>query len=55
MPVSAGMGKIWKFGDGHSLNTAIQAEWMIYRQFAPQTEQFTLNFQVSLLLPQLDF
>lgn len=55
IPLSAGIGKIWKFGDGYSLNTAIQAEWMIYRQFAPQTEQFTLNFQASLLLPQLNF
>jgi hypothetical protein len=26
---------------------------MVYRQFDPQTEQFTLNFKVSLLLPQL--
>jgi hypothetical protein len=54
IPISAGMGKIWKIGAGYSLNAAVQAEWMMYRQFASQTEQFTLNFQVSLLLPELE-
>jgi hypothetical protein len=53
IPFSAGCGKIWSFDKGYSLNTAVSGEWMLYRQFSTQTEQFTINFQISLLLPQL--
>jgi hypothetical protein len=53
IPLSAGLGKVWNIGEGVSLNAAIAGEWMAYRQFASQTEQFTLKFQVSVLLPQL--
>jgi hypothetical protein len=54
MPLSAGVGKVWKFGEGYAIDTYVSAEWMVYRQFDPQTEQFTLRFGVSLLLPQLE-
>ncbi len=54
IPVSAGFGKIWKWSDGYSVNAAVQSEWMAYREFATQTEQFTLVFQLSLLLPQIN-
>jgi len=54
IPISAGLGKVWKFSNDYSLDTAVSGEWMVYRQFADQTEQFTLNFQVTLLLPQLE-
>jgi hypothetical protein len=54
IPLSAGLGKVWNIGEGVSLNAAIAGEWMAYRQFATQTEQFGLKFQVSLLLPQLE-
>ena len=53
IPMSAGFGKIVKIANGYSINGSIQAEWMAYRQFDPQTERFTLVFSVSLLLPQL--
>jgi hypothetical protein len=53
IPLSAGIGKVWKVGEGYSINAALSGEWMAYRQFSSQTEQFTLNFQLSLLLPQL--
>jgi len=53
IPLSAGIGKVWNVGDGMAINTDVSGEWMVYRQFDPQTEQFTLNFKVSLLLPQL--
>ncbi|MGA7869525.1 MAG: hypothetical protein WCA22_01375 [Candidatus Binatus sp.] len=53
MPLSAGFGKVWKFGEGYAIDTSFSGEWMVYRQFDPQTEQFTLRFQVSLLLPQV--
>jgi len=54
VPLSAGFGKVWNIGEGYSINAAASGEWMAYRQFATQTEQFTINFQVSLLLPQLE-
>jgi hypothetical protein len=54
LPLSAGFGKVWKFGEGYALDTSISGEWMVYRQFDPQTEQFTLRFGVSLLLPQTE-
>ena len=53
MPVSAGFGKVWKFGQGYSIDTSFSGEWMVYRQFSTQTEQFGLRFQMNLLLPQV--
>lgn len=54
IPLSAGIGKVWNVGQGCSINAALSGEWMAYRQFSSQTEQFTLNFQLSLLLPQIE-
>ena len=54
MPLSAGFGKVWKFGEGYAIDTSVSSECMVYRQFDPQTEQFTLRFGVSLLLPQVE-
>jgi hypothetical protein len=54
IPISVGLGKIWKMSNGYSANAAIQGECMAYRQFAIHTEQFTLVFQLSLLLPQVN-
>jgi hypothetical protein len=54
IPLSAGFGKVWKFGEGYAIDTSFSAEWMVYRQFDPQTEQFTLRFGVSLLLPKVE-
>jgi hypothetical protein len=53
MPLSAGFGKVWKFGEGYAIDTSFSGEWMAYRQFSTQTEQFALRFQMNLLLPQL--
>ena len=53
IPLSAGFGKVWKFSDGYAIDTSFSGEWMAYRQFSPQTEQFALRFQMNLLLPQL--
>jgi hypothetical protein len=53
MPISAGFGKVWKFGEGYAIDTSFSGEWMAYRQFSTQTEQFALRFQMNLLLPQL--
>jgi hypothetical protein len=54
LPLSAGLGKVWKFDDGLSLDTSLSGEWTLYRQFSSQTEQFTLNFQVTLLFPKVE-
>jgi hypothetical protein len=53
IPLSAGIGKVVKFQEGEAVNASIVGEWMAYRQFAPQVEQFVLKFQVTLLLPGL--
>jgi hypothetical protein len=55
MPVSAGVGKVWKFADGLALNFAVSGEWMAYRQFDRHTEQFTVNFEGTMLFPTLAF
>ncbi len=52
IPLSAGIGKVWELTSSLSLNTSLAGEWMVYRQFAPQTEQFTLKFQATLLFPK---
>ncbi|MGH7840545.1 MAG: hypothetical protein ACREQT_03390 [Candidatus Binataceae bacterium] len=55
IPLSVGLGKVSNVGEGCSINVAVSGEWMAYRQFSTQTEQFTLNFQANLLLPRLEF
>jgi hypothetical protein len=54
IPLSAGIGKVWKFSEDYALNASLAGEWMLYRQFDSQTEQFTLKFQVTLLLPHFE-
>ncbi len=55
IPLSAGFGKVWKFSDGFALDTSLSGEWMLYRQFSSRTEQFTVNFEVTLLFPKFEF
>jgi hypothetical protein len=52
IPISAGLGKVWKLSQGYAIDTSVSGEWMLYREFASD-EQFTLNFSVSLLFPKL--
>lgn len=54
IPLSAGFGKVWKFGEGYAIDTSFSGEWMVYRQFDPQAEQFGLRFQINFLLPQVE-
>ncbi len=53
IPLSAGFGRVWRFSSGYAIDTSVSGEWTAYRQFSNQTEQFTVNFQVGLLFPQL--
>jgi hypothetical protein len=52
IPLSLGIGRVWQFAGSPALNTSVAGEWMAYRQFAPQTQQFTLKFQATLLFPK---
>ncbi len=54
IPLSAGFGKVWKFGEGYAIDTSFSAEWMVYRQFDSQAEQLGLRFQMNFLLPQVE-
>jgi hypothetical protein len=54
IPLSAGFGKVWKVSGYYALDTSVSGEWMTYRQFTNRTEQFTVNFQVGLLIPKLE-
>jgi hypothetical protein len=54
IPLSGGVGKVWKFNEDYALDASLAGEWMLYRQFDPQTEQFTLKFQVTVLLPHFE-
>jgi hypothetical protein len=53
IPLSAGIGKVWKFSEDRGLNVSLVGEWMAYRQFDPKSEQFTLKLQATILLPRL--
>jgi hypothetical protein len=53
IPLSAGLGKVWRTAGGLALNASVSGEWMTYRQYEAQTEQFSLNFQITILLPQV--
>jgi len=54
IPLSAGFGRVWELSKGYAIDTSASGEWTAYRQFANQTEQFTVNFQVGLLFPKLE-
>ena len=53
IPFSAGFGKIFRFSDAAAIQAQVSGEWMLYRQFDPQEEQFTLKFELTLLLPKV--
>ena len=54
MPLSAGLGKTWNLISHYAVDTSVSGQWMLYRQFSNQADQFTLNFTVSLLMPELN-
>lgn len=55
IPLSAGFGRVWKLSRNYAVDTSVSGEWTAYRQFSNKTEQFTVNFQVALLFPKLEF
>lgn len=55
IPLSVGFGKVWKLSRATALDLSIAGEWTAYRQFSDQTEQFTLKFQLDVVLPEERF
>lgn len=51
IPLSLGVGKVWKFSSSYSVNFSLAAQWMAYQQFSSKYQQFSLVFQGALLLP----
>ena len=49
-----GIGKIWRFSNEAAIDMSLSGEWMLYRQFDPQEEQFTLKLELTLLLPKVE-
>jgi hypothetical protein len=45
---------VWKFNEDYALDASLAGEWMLYRQFDPQTEQFTVKFQMTVLFPHFE-
>jgi hypothetical protein len=54
MPLSAGLGKTWNMISHYAVDTSVSGQWMLYRQFSNRADQFTLNFTVTLLMPELN-
>jgi hypothetical protein len=55
--VSESLGFIYRLPEQNhsSVDTSLSGEWMVYRHFSTQCEQYTLNFQVTLLFHKLEF
>jgi hypothetical protein len=54
IPLSAGLGKTWEPIGHYALDTSVSGQWTVYRQFSDRSDQFAMNFTVSLLIPQLN-
>jgi hypothetical protein len=53
LPVSLGVGKIWKFS-GLQLNPWVSGEWTTYRQNTTITPMYTVRFGLTLLFPTFE-
>jgi hypothetical protein len=51
IPISFGLGKIWKSELGPELNPWFSFEWTAYHQYAGITPKYTLHFGLTLLFP----
>jgi hypothetical protein len=54
VPISAGLGKVWRLSNNYAVDTSMSCQWTVYRQFTNRADQFSLNFTFSLLMPKLD-
>jgi hypothetical protein len=53
IPISLGLGKVWKSETGPELNPWFSFEWTAYHQYAGITPKYTLHFGLTLLFPYL--
>jgi hypothetical protein len=51
LPVSLGLGSVWKRERGPELNPWFSFEWTAYHQNAGITPKYTLHFGLTLLFP----
>jgi len=49
IPLSAGLGKVWKLSGGTAINGSDRKSTRLNSSHRPRTEQFTLKFQMTLL------
>ena len=54
IPVSLGLGNVWKSERGPELNPWFSFEWTVYHQYAGITPKYTLHFGLTLLFPHLE-
>lgn len=54
IPVSLGLGNVWKSETGPELNPWFSFEWTVYHQYAGITPKYTLRFGLTLLFPHLE-
>lgn len=54
IPVSLGLGNVWKLERGPELNPWFSFEWTVYHQYAGITPKYTLRFGFTLLFPHLE-
>lgn len=54
IPVSLGLGNVWKSERGPELNPWFSFEWTVYHQYAGITPKYTLRFGLTLLFPHFE-
>ena len=54
IPISLGLGNVWKTEMGPELNPWLSFEWTVYHQYAGITPKYTLRFGLTLLFPYLE-
>lgn len=53
LPLSVGLGRVFSFPGLPPMSLFVTGEWMLYRDYAPVAPQTTINFGVTIALPQL--
>jgi hypothetical protein len=54
IPISLGLGNVWKSERGPKFNPWFSFEWTAYHQYAGITPKYTLRFGLTLLFPHLE-
>lgn len=54
IPISLGLGNVWKSEAGPELNPWFSFEWTVYHQYAGITPKYTLRFGLTLLFPHVE-